>query len=212
MMKTLLYIEASPRKQRSASIDVAKAFIRGYEHRHPGCTVNTIDVWATPLPEVNSDLLEAKYAGISGAPLTPAQRRAWQRVEALGEMFRSADHILLAVPMWNLGVPYKLKHFIDAVCHKDILFSFSPEAGARGLLQGKAATLVLARGLDYAAGTVGSFHSLDFQRPYLEAWLRFIGIEQFNTVVVEKTLFGPETDSMAREAARKIAWAAVDHP
>jgi len=209
-MKHLLYIESSPRKSRSASIDVANAFIQRYQQCHPGSVVVTLDLWSLELPEVTSELLEAKYAGINGTPLTPAQQQAWERVKSLGQAFHAADHILLSVPLWNFGIPYKLKHLIDAVCHKDILFSFSPEEGAGGLLGGKAATLVLARGLDYAADGVGSFHSLDFQKPYLEAWLKFVGIESVDTVTVDKTLFGPDVDASVRESARREAIAVVD--
>jgi FMN-dependent NADH-azoreductase len=209
-MKHLLYIEASPRKSRSASIDVARAFIQRCEQRHPQSVVATLDLWSVELPEVSADLLEAKYAGLAGTPLTPAQQRAWEQVKSLGQAFHAADHILLSVPLWNFGIPYKLKHLIDAVCHKDILFSFSPEEGAGGMLGGKAATLVLARGLDYAADRIGSFHALDFQKPYLEAWLKFIGIETINTITMDKTLFGPDVDESVREAARLEAMAVVD--
>ena len=209
-MKNLLYIEASPRKSRSASIDVAKAFIQRFELRYPRSEVVTLDLWSLELPEVSDELLEAKYAGINGEPLTPARQQAWERVKSLGQAFHEADHILLSVPLWNFGIPYKLKHLIDAVCHKDILFSFSPEEGAGGLLGGKAATLVLARGLDYAADGVGSFHALDFQKPYLEAWLKFVGIERFNTITVDKTLYGPDVDAAVRASARHEAMAVVD--
>ncbi|WP_457323669.1 FMN-dependent NADH-azoreductase [Roseateles sp. P5_E11] len=209
-MKHLLYIEVSPRKTQSASIDVAKAFIQRCEQRHPKSVVVTLDLWSLDLPEVSAELLEAKYAGINGTPLTPVQQHAWERVKLLGQAFHAADHILLSVPLWNFGIPYKLKHLIDAVSHKDILFSFSPEEGARGLLGGKAATLVLARGLDYAADGVGSFHSLDFQKPYLEAWLKFVGIERINTITVDKTLYGPEVNASVRESARREAITVVD--
>ena len=45
----------------------------------------------------------------------------------------------------------------------------------------------------------------DFQRPYLELWLRLIGITDITTVTVEKTLFGPEVDSVARKRAQAEA-------
>ena len=34
-MPHLLHIESSPRKQRSASIEVARTFISGWQQRHP---------------------------------------------------------------------------------------------------------------------------------------------------------------------------------
>ena len=49
-MPHLLHIQSSPRPQRSASIEVAQAFIGAWTSRHPQATVDTLDVWATPLP------------------------------------------------------------------------------------------------------------------------------------------------------------------
>jgi FMN-dependent NADH-azoreductase len=51
--------------------------------------------------------------------------------------------------------------------------------------------------------------TFDFQKPYMEAWLRFIGIEEITTMTVEKTLFGPDVDADARAAAKTEAVAAV---
>jgi FMN-dependent NADH-azoreductase len=39
----------------------------------------------------------------------------------------------------------------------------------------------------------------------METWLRFIGITDIQTVVCEKTLFGPEVDGRARAAAKAEA-------
>ena len=65
-MANLLYVEASPRKQRSASIEVARAFLDAYREFHPGHTVHTIDVWNLALPEFDGAAIDAKYAGIEG--------------------------------------------------------------------------------------------------------------------------------------------------
>ena len=44
-MARLLYIEASPRKKRSASIEAARTFISEYERTHPEDVVETLDLW-----------------------------------------------------------------------------------------------------------------------------------------------------------------------
>ena len=48
-------------------------------------------------------------------------------------------------------------------------------------------------------------HKDDHQRPYLEAWLRFIGISEISAVIAEKTLLGAEPDIAARAEAKKQA-------
>jgi len=40
-----------------------------------------------------------------------------------------ADEYLFTVPMWNHGVPYVLKQFIDVVSQPGMAFTFDPEAG-----------------------------------------------------------------------------------
>ena len=50
-MATPLYVETSPRKQRSASIEVARAFIDAYRQLHPADSIQEIHVWNLNLPE-----------------------------------------------------------------------------------------------------------------------------------------------------------------
>ena len=58
-MTTLLHIECSPRKQRSASLDVARQFIARYQHNAPDTEVITLDLWALELPEFNGAIMDA---------------------------------------------------------------------------------------------------------------------------------------------------------
>jgi FMN-dependent NADH-azoreductase len=204
-MSNLLYVECSPRKQRSASIEVAQAFIHAYAASRPSDTVETIDVWNLDIPEFDGEAMEAKYAGLSGAPLTPAQKKAWDRIDELARPFAAAERLLFAVPLWNFGIPYKLKHLIDAISQKNVLFDFDG-TGFSGRLAGKKAAVVYARGLDYfSASTNTPAGRYDFQKPYLEMWLNFVGITDVVSVVVEKTLFGPDIDEGARAAAKAEA-------
>jgi FMN-dependent NADH-azoreductase len=44
-MAKLLYIECSPRKQISASIEVCRAFLDAYRAANPADTIQTLDIW-----------------------------------------------------------------------------------------------------------------------------------------------------------------------
>lgn len=194
----ILYIEASPRKQQSASIQVARAFLAEWQARDPGTTVDTIDVWALPLPEFDGAALEGKYAGIAGRPLTAEQDRAWTTIRELAARFLAADLILIGTPMWNYGVPYKLKHLIDLISHKDILFRFDA-VGSRGMVTAATVVVIGARGSGYSTDMPAE--SYDFQLRYLQTWTRMIGIADFRTVLVEKTFNAGEVDEASRAAA-----------
>ncbi|MDN3556886.1 hypothetical protein [Halomonas maura] len=41
----------------------------------------------------------------------------------------------------------------------------------------------------------------DFQKPYIEAWLRFIGITDASSLIVEKTLLDNHVDTESRALA-----------
>ncbi len=203
-MAKLLYIEASPRKARSASIQVARAFLDAYRAAHPADQVETLDLWQTPLPELDETLINARYALIQGEGHSSEQAAAWARVAMLAERFKSADKYLFSLPMWNFGIPYKLKHLIDAITHPGLTFSFAPETGYQGLVTGKPAVVVYARGGEYPAGSPAEGY--DLQKRYFEQWLGFIGITAVQAVVVEPTLAaGPEGAERAKAAASQKA-------
>ena len=196
-MSTLLYIEASPRKARSASSQVAKAFLDQYKAAHPADRVETIDLWAVQLPSFDGDTINAKYRILHGEKHTPAEAGAWKAVVETAERFKRADKYLFSLPMWNFGVPYRLKHYVDILIQPGLTFSFSPEAGYAGLVKGKPAAVVFARGGAYQ----GDDAKADFQKPYLELALGFIGVTDIRSIVVEPMLAGPEVADSAKQAA-----------
>ncbi|HAM33831.1 MAG TPA: FMN-dependent NADH-azoreductase [Deltaproteobacteria bacterium] len=208
-MARLLYVEASPRKERSASIEVAKAFVEEYRKTHPGDEVDALDLWATPLPEFDGEVINAKYAILHGQEHTPEQKDAWKAVEGVIARFKGADKYLFSLPMWNFGIPYKLKHFIDVLVQPTYTFSFSPKEGYKGLVTGKKVAVVYARGGAYPAGSGGE--AFDLQKKYMELLLGFIGFTDITPIVVEPTLAKPEsvarTKGEAAERARSVAGA-----
>lgn len=200
-MPHLLYVEASPRKERSASIEVAQAFLTTWRERHPEATMDVLDVWTTPLPEFDGEALAAKYAGLTGEALSPGQAQAWSEIRVLAERFRAADLLLFAVPMWNYTIPYKLKHLFDVVSQKDLLFGFD-ERGQVGLLKARA-VVINARGVAIGAHFPAEIY--DHQSTYMATWLRMVGVTEVHQIAVEKGLMGPELDRESRAAGRKAA-------
>jgi len=105
-----------------------------------------LDLWALDLPEFAGPVMDAKYAGIAGTPLSAEQSAAWETLKALAAHLHRADVLVFSVSLWNFATPYKLKHFIDVVSQEDVLVEFSPEHGVRDLLHNKIAVNVYARG------------------------------------------------------------------
>ena len=202
-MARLLYIETSPRKDRSASIEAAKTFIGEYKRTHPEDVVETLDLWTTHLPEFDGHVIDSKYAILHGLEHTDEQRQAWKGVEDVIGQFNGADKYLFSLPMWNFGIPYKLKHYIDVIVQPGYTFSFSPEEGYKGLVTDKPIAVIYARGGAYGPGT--GAESYDKQKAYLEHILGFIGFKDFQTLLVEPTLVSPEDIKKTMEAAREQA-------
>jgi FMN-dependent NADH-azoreductase len=205
-MAKLLYIESSPRKSRSKSIEVAAAFLESYKAANPNDTVETIDLWQTKLPEFDGYTIDAKYQVLHGQGHDEDQAKAWQAVVDVCEQFKSADKYLFSVPMWNFGIPYKLKHFIDVLAQPGQTFSFDPATGYSGLVTGKPVAVVYARGGAYSADEA---KGMDMQKGYLELLLGFIGFTDINNILIEPTLAAPDdvgsTVESAKGAAREIA-------
>ena len=200
-MARLLYIEASPRKERSASIEAAKTFINEYKRTHPEDVVETLDLWETHLPEFDGHVIDSKYVILHGLEHTDEQRQAWKGVEDVIEQFIAADKYLFSLPMWNFGIPYKLKHYVDVIVQPGYTFSFSPEEGYKGLVTGKPLAVIYARGGAYGVGTVSE--SYDLQKAYLEHILGFIGFSDFQSILVEPTLVSPEDQEKIMETAKQ---------
>lgn len=204
-MARLLYIEASPMDELSFSSRIAKSFLEAYQASHPQDTVDTLNVWDQKLPEFNGSGVRARFKSSRSIPLEPDEKDIWEQVLANVHTFKSYDKYLISVPMWNFGIPWRLKQYFDLLAHPGLTFSFSPETGYAGLVTGKKATVICARGGAYPEGTPGA--AFDFQQPYLKTFLGFIGITDQQYLMVEPTM-GADADALLQakqQEARKIA-------
>ena len=190
-MAKLLYIQASPRGERSNSIAVAGAFVQAYQQAHANDRIETLNVFSADLLAFDGLVLQAKYVILHGQEHSQEELSAWKAVETVIEQFTSADKYVFAVPMWNFGIPYRLKQYIDIIVQPGYTFSFSPDEGYKGLVLGKPAFIAYARGGEYSEPPYTTFNH---QSTYLESVLGFIGFSEISSIVVEPTLMaGPDT-------------------
>ena len=83
--------------------------------------------------------------------------------------------------MWNGGIPWALKQYIDTVSQPGLTFGFGPE-GYYPLLKDKRACIVYTAGV-YSPALPKSF-GLDFQMAYMTWWLEIIGITEVQNVTL----------------------------
>jgi len=205
-MAKLLYIESSPRKARSKSIQVANAFLDTYRTANPDDEIVILDLWEKSLPEFDGYTIDAKYQVLHGQSFSEEQQVAWQAVVDVCDEFKSADKYVISLPMWNFGIPYKLKHYIDVLAQPGQTFSFSPDTGYSGLVTGKPMVTIYARGGAYSSEQATG---MDFQKSYLNFLLGFIGFSEIHEIVIEPTLAAEadvtSTVNRAIESARSLA-------
>lgn len=205
-MTRLLHLSASPRGRASESLALAKAYLAEVADRQD-VEVEHWDLWDGSLPEFGPDAAGAKMSVFAGVEPTGAQALAWARAVGAFERFDGADAYLISAPMWNGSVPYVLKQLIDVVSQPGMVFGFDPGEGYSGLLAGKKATLILTSAV-YGPGVAPSF-GVDFQRPYLEWWLDWAGVEDVTTVEFRPNLVTDNADELRLEAMRQVREAAA---
>jgi FMN-dependent NADH-azoreductase len=189
-MPHLLHIIASPSAGASRSRRVAESFIETWKSSHPGATSEDIDLWSVDLPSFDAEMIGAKFAVLRSQQATDKQMALWQRAGGFARQMNRADRLVFSVPMWNFGVPYRLKHYIDVVTLPEENWRWSPGTGYQPLLSGKKAALVYS-----SAGA----HPLaphetqaDHLKSYMKTWLAFIGISDVLELNVAPTLAAPE--------------------
>ncbi|WP_129649519.1 FMN-dependent NADH-azoreductase [Peristeroidobacter agariperforans] len=207
-MSKLLYIESAPLKSRSHTIAVYRAFEQAYRAAHPNDEIETLDLWQMSLPPFDAQTIEAKFAVLRSNEFTPQQLARWQAVRNVSRHFNAADKYVFGVPMWNFGVPYVLKHYIDVVTLPGENWTWSPTTGYGTLVSGKKALAIYASANLHAdAGADAD----DFQKPFMRRWLRFIGIESVQEITLAPTLSDPATLQVLRAEAIRSATELASH-
>ena len=207
-MKRLLHIEASPRGSRSRSGAIGGRVLQRLTSAIPELEVATLNVFDAEFPPFDRAAIEGRYGLLMGEPVPPEQQQAWGQLRAIADHFLSFDSWLFTVPMWNFGLPYRLKQFVDLVTHPGLTFRNDAAGNVEGLAAGRTAIIVAASAMPF--GTSPEIDGLDFQLSYLRTWLGFIGVTDIHAVRVAGT-FGPEAIvEAAMENARAQADLLVD--
>lgn len=197
-MSTVLVLNSSANGEASVSRQLVQEAVARLRDQDPRLRVVTRDLDADPVPH----LTQQAAAGVRGEPANAAQAAARALSDALIAELEAADTIVIGAPMYNFGIASTLKAWFDHVLRAGRTFRYS-EAGPEGLVKGKRAIVVEARGGLYSEGPA---QAIDFQEPYLRHLLGFIGIGDVTFVRAERLGFGPE----ARDQAIAGAQAALD--
>ena len=206
-MTQILFIQASPRGKDSQSTQLARAYLDALRATNPDVEVDSLELSTAGLPAFDGDKAAAKLNIMTGRAHDAGQKSAWDQIVEIADRFISADRYLLAVPMWNGGIPYHLKQYIDLIHQPGLLFGLKPESGYYGLLEGKHATLALTSGA-YAQHLPSPAFGKDHHSTYLRSWLNQAGVTAIDELRFQPTVLtaDPAGDfARAKVAARELA-------
>ncbi len=201
----LLHINASTRGTESQSLGVAQHFISTLQ-QHTAIELEQLDLFQEHLPAFDGVSVGAKMALFTGTDANSEQITAWETARAVFDRFAAANAYVFNIPLWNNGIPYVLKQFIDLITQPGWTFSFDPKQGYTGMLKHKKALVVHASGV-YYAGIPKGFGD-DFSSPYINSWLKFIGIHEIDQIHISPTVINPHyplTKAKAHDQAEHIA-------
>jgi FMN-dependent NADH-azoreductase len=141
-----------------------------------------------------------------GTPVGEAGR-AWRRALDAFARFDAADRLLFSVPMWNAGIPYILKQFIDVVSQPGAVFGVDAATGYEHLLAGRGKKAAVIYTSAVYAPHLGPNFGADFQSTYFGDWLRWTGIDDVTELRFHPTLTGDRDLERKRvdEQARAVA-------
>ncbi len=180
-MATLLHLNTSPLAS-SVSRELTREFVSNWKASHPSGKVIDRDLAANPPKPLDQAWIYATFTPEEA--LQPEQKDliAYSD-EAIAEL-EQADEYVMGVAMHNFSIPAVLKLWIDQVVRRGRTFSYGAE-GPKGLLSGKKATVLVATGGVYDAGT--PYAAFNFIEPYLRTVLGFVGITDVKFVTAGGT-------------------------
>ncbi len=200
-MKKLLHIIASPREEKSRTLEVSHVFLDAFKTKHPNCAIDELNLFEEDIPSLTLKSVAGKYLLLSGKDLFGEAKESWEDIIRHIERFLSADLYLISTPMWNFHIPYLLKQYIDVIVQPKYLFRYT-DSGVEGLAKNKKMVIIESRGGDYSSPQT---KSLDFQEPYLRAVFGFVGITDITCIKAEPMDMGQETREAKLRQAEEIA-------
>lgn len=195
MTTRALILTSSILGEHGQSIALAEHFRREAAARD-GLELTVRDLVADELPHLAQPELASWQ--VPADQRSGEQRALAARSDDLIHELKAHDVVVLAVPMYNLGVPSQLKAWFDRVLRAGETFRYTEE-GPQGLVEGKRAVILAARGGEYA-GT-----DMDSQTPHLKAMLGLIGITEVDVIFAEGLALGEaHREAALGEAKRAI--------
>ena len=194
-MNNVLCLNCSIQGDSSQSRQLSNKLLERIKKTYSSVKIVSRDLARDPLPHLNGAQFNAFIT-------PPEQRTSQQKVLAsqsddLIKEISDADTVVLALPMYNFGIPSQFKSYFDNLARAGMTFKYTA-TGPVGLLTGKKALVLATRGGLYF-GT-----DKDTQTKYVKDFLIFIGITDVEFIYAEGLAISPEQKAKSLELANDI--------
>lgn len=183
-MKNVLYVTANPKKvDDSISLSVGERFIEEYQKQNPNDRLTRIDLNLDYVQDIDRDVIygwEQLRNGKKLEDLSHASKEKISLLDMMCDQFIAADRIVLAYPLWNLGMPAVVKRYIDAVCLIGKTFKYT-ENGPVGLLTDRKQKVMQI----VASGGYLIDSPFDFAKKYIDSVMQFMGVVDVQTLSIQ---------------------------
>jgi len=181
MTKNILRLDSSMRKTGSYSRDLATKLVKqltgeqqnNEEYIRENKSQVTIRDLADGVPLIDENWIKANFTAVDER--TPEQNKYLETSDILVDELNNADLIVMAIPIYNFGVPAAFKAWIDQIVRSKLTFKYG-DNGPVGLVKNKKAYIIIVSG-----GTKLSTE-LDFISDYIRHILSFIGITDISFI------------------------------
>ncbi len=186
-MKKVLFITANPKSEaQSFSLEAGRNFIELYKTNNPSHQVSELNLYKLEIPFIDEDVFSGwgkLGAGQEFDALTDNEKFKVATINEFTDQFIDADKYVFVTPMWNLSLPPKVKVYLDTLMIAGRTFTYT-EKGPQGLLTGKKAVHIHASGGVYSEGPA---QNLEYGNSYLQSVLAFMGVNDYESVLLEGT-------------------------
>jgi FMN-dependent NADH-azoreductase len=197
-MSTLLKIDVSSRGKLSISRKLSSLFLEQWEKAHADHKVIERDIASTDIPFLEFPWISANITKLSAR--TEEQKALLKLSDDLIAELQQADEYLIATPMYNYGIPAKLKAYVDHIVRTGLTFRMNADGSYEGLLRDKKATVIIASAGEYKPGAPAE--GFDTLKPYLREILGYIGVTDVTFIQSGSTWM---VDSGSEQADEHIA-------
>lgn len=198
-LKKVLYIKANIKPEgESRTFKLSDTFIEEYKRLNPEDQITVLDLY-----KENIDFLKLEDLGPVFGPKTAESKN--HPILKYAYQFAEADKIVLAAPMWNLGMPAIVKAYFDYVSVTGITFGYTAN-GPVGLSKGEKAIIISGRGGNYSTPPMDA---LEMGERYAKTIMNFLGIKEVQSLGAEMLdVKEVDTDKILNDAIEKAKEAA----